>query len=110
MLRSAGSILHASEAVEEFFRNSSPQDEYNRNRPANTPDNSLSHCYALLGITADATDQEVKKAYRKKAAEFHPDKVQGAGLSEAFIKFAKEQFQEISNAYETICRHRQIKS
>ena len=55
-----------------------------------------------------ATNAEVKKAYRKKAAEFHPDKVQGAGLSNDFIQLAKEQFQKISNAYETIAKARNM--
>ena len=75
---------------------------------ASKPQNTMAECYRILGISPDADNAAVKKAYRKKAAEFHPDKVQGAGLPEEFTTFAKEQFQKISNAYETICKARNI--
>lgn len=49
--------------------------------------------YDVLGIPADATNIEVKKAYRKKALQFHPDK------NPNNISEAKEKFQEILEAY-----------
>ena len=118
LLHQAGVILQSPETVYNFFtrQNQSSEHTYsndsNRSRTDSTAVNAgseLDRCYAILGVSSDASDQEIKKAYRKKAAEFHPDKVQGTGLSEAFIKFAKEQFLEISQAYETISKHRNIK-
>merc|ERR1712139_75221 len=51
--------------------------------------------YAILGVDPDATDAEIKKAYRRTAMECHPDK--GGD---------KEEFQELSNAYEKIMEQR----
>lgn len=65
--------------------------------------------YALLGISPTASNAEVKKAFRRKAQAFHPDKVQGTGLDPEFMKFAKEKFQQISNAYDEICKERNIR-
>merc|ERR1719310_1956721 len=51
--------------------------------------------YAILGVSADATDAEIKKAYRLVAMQCHPDK--GGD---------KEDFQELNNAYEKIMEQR----
>ena len=106
MLQTAGRILHTEYVVNDFFAAGSSDSRH----PADNVSGAiqLDECYKLLGITPDASNAEVKKAYRKKAAEFHPDKVQGSGLSNAFIQFAKEEFQKISNAYETICKARNM--
>jgi DnaJ like chaperone protein len=63
--------------------------------------------YKILGITESATDEEIKKAYRKMAVKFHPDKV--AQMGEEFQKGAKEKFQKIQEAYEAIKKSRGIK-
>ena len=63
-------------------------------------------CIRDRGITEQATDEEVKKAYRRLAMKFHPDKV--ATLSEEVKKNAEEQFREINEAYETIKKQRGI--
>ena len=51
--------------------------------------------YEVLGLTKNATEEEIKKAYRKKAIEFHPDK--NPGNSEA-----EEQFKEAAEAYDVL--------
>lgn len=56
--------------------------------------------YKILGIEASATDSEVKKAYRKMAVKYHPDKV--AHLGDALQNTAKEKFQKVQKAYEDI--------
>ena len=60
--------------------------------------------YRILEITSDATNEEVKKAYRKMAVKYHPDKV--ARLGEDVQKAAEEKFKAVSQAYEAICRER----
>ena len=60
--------------------------------------------YKILGISPSATDDEVKKAYRKMAVENHPDKV--AYLGEDVQRAAKEKFQKINEAYEAIKKQR----
>lgn len=62
--------------------------------------------YKILEITPNATDDEVKKAYRKMAVKYHPDKV--ATLGEDVQKAAEEKFKAVSQAYEAICRERGI--
>ena len=62
--------------------------------------------YRILGISPEATDEEVKKAYRRMAVKYHPDKV--ATLGEDVQKAAEEKFKAVSQAYEAICRERGI--
>jgi DnaJ like chaperone protein len=60
--------------------------------------------YKVLGTTKDAEDTEIKKAYRKMAVRYHPDKV--ATMGEEYQKGAKEKFQRINEAYENIKKER----
>jgi len=62
--------------------------------------------YKVLGLTPDAGDAEVKKAYRKIAREYHPDVLQSKGLPEDFMAFAKEKLQKVNEAYDRIKRQR----
>ncbi len=56
--------------------------------------------YTALEITPDASDEEVKKAYRRMAMKYHPDKVANAG--EEVRRQATEKFRAVNEAYETI--------
>lgn len=67
---------------------------------------SADPAYAVLGLTSDATDAEIKKAYRAKVMEYHPDKIVSKGLPEEFLKFAEEKFKEVNEAYEKIKKAR----
>ena len=112
MLQEAGRVLGAADVVEAFFAESGADEHSQRQSSqhrADSPQDELQRAYDLLGIPPTATDAEVKSAYRRKAKEFHPDRAEGAGLSAAFIQRAKEQFQEIGNAYDTIRAHRGMK-
>jgi len=60
--------------------------------------------YKILEIESDASDAEVKKAYRKMAVKYHPDKV--SHLGEDFQKMAKEKFQKVQEAYSNIKKAR----
>lgn len=62
--------------------------------------NESDSAYKMLEITKDASDEEVKKAYRKMAKKYHPDRIQNVG--EEHVKGAKEKFQQIQQAYEKI--------
>ena len=63
--------------------------------------------YKILGVTANASNEEVKKAYRKMAITHHPDKV--ASMGEEYQKGAKEKFLKIQEAYENIKKNRGFK-
>lgn len=61
--------------------------------------------YEVLNISPDATDDEVKKAYRKLAKKYHPDKYQNSPLAEE----ASEKMKEINAAYDAILNERKGK-
>ncbi|MBC7904097.1 MAG: DnaJ domain-containing protein, partial [Gemmatimonadaceae bacterium] len=51
--------------------------------------------YEILGVTKSATTEEIKKAYRKVAMQFHPDRNPGD-------KSAEDKFKEAAEAYEVL--------
>jgi DnaJ like chaperone protein len=65
--------------------------------------------YAVLKTDASASNEDIKKQYRKLVAEFHPDKIASKGLPEEFTKFANDKFREIQQAYEAIKQERGFK-
>lgn len=62
--------------------------------------------YKSLEIESSATDEEIKKAYRRMAMKYHPDKVNDLG--EEVKKSATEKFRSINEAYESLKKKRGI--
>lgn len=58
--------------------------------------------YKILGVARDATDEEIKKAYRELARKYHPDNYAGNPLSD----LVEEKMKEINEAYDQIQRER----
>ena len=57
---------------------------------------------AKLGLKDNASDSEVKKAYRKLVSQYHPDKLISRGLPEEMMEVAKTRVREINTAYDQI--------
>ncbi len=66
--------------------------------------NSSENAYKILEITKSAMPDEIKKAYRKMAKKYHPDKVEHLG--EEHKKGAEEKFKQVQKAYEQLQKER----
>ena len=66
--------------------------------------NSSDNAYKILEITKSATVNEIKKAYRKMAKKYHPDKVEHLG--EEHKKGAEDKFKQVQKAYEQLQKER----
>lgn len=64
-------------------------------------------CYKVLDIDETVSDAEVKRAYRKMAVKYHPDKV--VHLGEDIRKSAEEKFRKLNEAFNTIKKERNMK-
>lgn len=97
-------LLFPSTAVDQLIHMVSAQQHY-ANEPA-AASATLDDAYAVLGISADASDADIKKAYRRQMSQHHPDKLVSKGLPEEMIKLATEKTQEIKAAYDQIKKAR----
>ena len=64
--------------------------------------NRLDDAYQALGVTPQASDAEVKRAYRKLISENHPDKLAARGLPDSMRAVAEERSREINKAYDLV--------
>lgn len=58
--------------------------------------------YKILGVSRDASDEDIKKAYRSLARKYHPDNYAGSDLAD----LAEERMKEINEAYDAIVKER----
>ncbi len=63
--------------------------------------------YSVLKCNVHDDFETVRKAYRKLSREYHPDAIQGKGLSDSFVVFATEKMQEINEAYRIIKKEKE---
>jgi DnaJ like chaperone protein len=70
------------------------------------PEASLADAYAVLNLTPEATDGQVKTAYRRLINQHHPDKLVSKGLPEEMMKLATQKTHEIKQAYELVKKAR----
>ena len=66
----------------------------------------LTEDYDTLGISKDADDAEIKRAYRRKMNQLHPDKLVSKGLPDEMIEMATEKTKQIRAAYDRIVNNR----
>ena len=85
------------EAIQAMFSNYNQRSEYKK---ANTASFNIDNAYKVLGVSSKSSNEEVKRAYRKMAKKYHPDKIQHLG--DTHVKSAEEKFKSIKLAYEQI--------
>lgn len=68
----------------------------------------LDDAYVMLGVRADATEAEIKNAYRKLIRENHPDRLASKGLPESMRAVAEERARELNAAFDLIKKLRQF--
>jgi DnaJ like chaperone protein len=62
--------------------------------------------YDALRLTPQATDEEIKRQYRKLVADNHPDKLMGRGVPAEFVEIATRKLAAINAAYDVIAKER----
>jgi DnaJ like chaperone protein len=72
------------------------------------PKQRLDDAYAALGVSPEASEAEIKRAYRKLMSENHPDKLAAKGLPDSMRQLAEERAREINVAYDLIRKARQF--
>ncbi len=81
------------------------QADFGSRAGVDSPD-ELDRAYQLLNVSRDASDEEIKKAYRRLMNRHHPDKLVAKGLPEEMIRLATQKTHEIRQAYERVRRAR----
>jgi len=65
--------------------------------------------YATLGCDRTDSQETIKRQYRRRVLEYHPDTVVSKGLPEEFVRFAHDKFREIQEAYEAVKQDRNFR-
>ncbi len=73
---------------------------------SNSTSTEVMDAYAVLGVPLDATDDEIKKIYRAKCKELHPDTLRSKGVGEFAIKAIEDELCRLNDAYSLIEKHR----
>ena len=81
------------------YNGDSDSNGYNTRQNNNKPDKNP---YDILGIDKNASEQEIRAAYRKLVKQYHPDRV--AGLGKEFQDLANKKFIEIKEAYNCLMK------
>jgi len=77
-----------------------------RQQSAYSEQQSLDDAYRILGVASSEDEKTIKRAYRKRMSEHHPDKLVSKGLPEQAMEIAKKKAQDIQSAYELIKQKR----
>ncbi|GBD96743.1 MAG TPA: hypothetical protein ENG83_14595 [Nitrospirae bacterium] len=97
---------NAKKKKEQQYYNYYSQSQQNKTVGPESP-LSLEDAYRLLGVNADASINEISRAYKEKMSKSHPDKV--SHLSEELQEKAEELTLKLNEAFDVIRRHKNVK-
>ncbi len=108
MLHIPANIYSAMLRARQGGSGSGPGGSRNQQHAANRGQ-TLQQSYAALGLKTNANPQDIKRAYRKLVAQYHPDKLVSRGLPDEMMDIAKKRVREINAAYDQIKTSKGIK-
>ena len=107
LLWHVASALHVTRAelaqIEAFVR------AHSERATRQSESQSIDEAYRVLGVAASASDDDVKKAYRRLMNQHHPDKLVARGLPQSMVGIAEQKTHEVRAAYEKIKAQRGFK-
>lgn len=109
IMRMRYSYTHSQHNTHQGYSYSSSSNSYTHAGKRNAT-MSLSAAYAMLEVSANASDADIKKAYRRLMSRHHPDKLIAQGVSQEMIKLATAKAQQVKEAYDIIKHSRGISS
>lgn len=102
LLRALPPHLNLKEEIFDLMAQELAGNSADGNRSPASAGSILADAYTTLGVSPDASDAEVRDAWKKKMAAFHPDRIQGKDLAPEWLELANQKSAEINQAYETI--------
>ena len=105
-----GSVIGnwVEEKVRDYLNRPSSARTRRQERFVRPEPDSLQSPYDVLGVSPDASDEEVRHAYREKVKHLHPDTLRSKGLPDEVIATVNDQMTRINAAWETIKRARRL--
>jgi DnaJ like chaperone protein len=96
------------EAERRFARSGRRDQRHDRQGVPLRDEPSLADAYAVLGLAPSASDDDVKRTYRRLMSQHHPDKLVAKGLPEEMVRIATGKTQRIRKAFEAIAKTRKF--
>jgi DnaJ like chaperone protein len=89
-------------------QHSSQRSNQSNSNQSSSKSPELKKAYKILGVTADMTEDEIRRTYKKLASQLHPDKLTSQGLAQDHINAATERFKRVQAAYSFIKKNRSL--
>ena len=96
------------EKIRERLKKPQSRSSENREPRYSASEDTSASPYDVLGVSPDASDEEVKRAYREKVKHLHPDTLRSKGLPDEVIATINDQMACINAAWESVKRERSL--